>query len=839
MQTKAPAPATGAEKAAGTPAQRTVSSVPGMGAHPDPARPQAMKLQRLQTSTSNSARVKQLGGMRGTPPPIQRREAAQPSATPQGKGLPPHLKHGIENLSGISMDGVTVHYNSPQPAQLRAHAFAQGSDIHLGPDQEAHLPHEAWHVVQQAQGRVAATTQMAGAALNDDGGLEHEADVMGTRAMAMPSAVDGASALSAGKPAWKKPVLQRKAGMEIELDVPLYGDSKATGATFVNKNGEVPSFAKNREIANFLFGAIERGPKKLSEDESKLGFSLSSDHGEYQLVHRKLQAYVVAHYLGTEEKKALGDLTPFNMSNMEYATAAYSEDLPGHEALMDRAAKGVERHAIASTAAAASGTQTEVPETALLDLYTGVPMDAFKSLLKGDAPGLALLNDAHTKASNPMLAYQTTVGTMPSEIPGLFKQEAKELKEFKGAANDLAGRHREHEARAKALILAASLDSAEKALARAPAALRATFGGAHPEQALLGWMTLVAQYLMASLLDQTTYRYVERRQTNGHTVFRTGYSSTKNLLPYLSKVPLHLSQAALPLSVRPSLATGDTEKLDRWKNLFDILLANCVEGKGDLMARAGVKPVTGTVLDNRNQPIAVGPAVLPGDAAAWLNSVLFTDKSSNVISGRALAVEEPVDRETKTGHDGEKAIPLEDRATKYKIRFGNAVPSNASVILMAEWRRAKARRAESIAKGITKADEIKSGGLDAPLIGDLESPPIPSGSPTTTDSAAAASTNEIEPHESKPDDDFFDLIPLPYWSASSIPSESPADIDSTTVMEADEAKPGEFDAPPIDDFGSPLILPDTDSTAATETNEATSGEFDAPPIDDLELPPIP
>jgi hypothetical protein len=77
-----------------------------------------------------------------------------------------------------------VHYNSSQPAQLDALAYAQGSDIHLAPGQERHLPHEAWHVVQQAQGRVKPTLQMKdGVAINDDAKLEHEADVMGTKAL--------------------------------------------------------------------------------------------------------------------------------------------------------------------------------------------------------------------------------------------------------------------------------------------------------------------------------------------------------------------------------------------------------------------------------------------------------------------------------------------------------------------------------------------------------------------------------------------------------------------------------------------------------------------------------
>ena len=100
----------------------------------------------------------------------------------------------------MSLDNVTVHYNSAQPAQLNALAYAEGGDIHVGPGQEKHLPHEAWHVVQQAQGRVKATMQrMNGVPLNDDQGLEHEADVMGSRALAYSARLRGP--LQAPRPA--------------------------------------------------------------------------------------------------------------------------------------------------------------------------------------------------------------------------------------------------------------------------------------------------------------------------------------------------------------------------------------------------------------------------------------------------------------------------------------------------------------------------------------------------------------------------------------------------------------------------------------------------------------
>src|SRR5206468_1175241 len=79
------------------------------------------------------------------------------AARPNHTGLPNQLKEGIESLSGTSMADVKVHYNSGRPAQVQAHAFAQGTQIHVGPGQERHVAHEAWHVVQQKQGRVPAT----------------------------------------------------------------------------------------------------------------------------------------------------------------------------------------------------------------------------------------------------------------------------------------------------------------------------------------------------------------------------------------------------------------------------------------------------------------------------------------------------------------------------------------------------------------------------------------------------------------------------------------------------------------------------------------------------------
>ena len=100
-------------------------------------------------------------------------------------GMPGRLKAGLEQLSGMDLSGVRVHNNSSKPEQVNALAYTQGQDIHVGPGQEKHLPHEGWHAVQQMQGRVKPTMQAKGMSINDDAALEREADVTGAKAPQM------------------------------------------------------------------------------------------------------------------------------------------------------------------------------------------------------------------------------------------------------------------------------------------------------------------------------------------------------------------------------------------------------------------------------------------------------------------------------------------------------------------------------------------------------------------------------------------------------------------------------------------------------------------------------
>lgn len=159
-------------------------------------------------------------------------------------GLPDQLKAGIENLSGYSMDDVKVHYNSAQPAQLQAHAYAQGTEIHVAPGQEKHLPHEAWHVVQQKQGRVRPTVQLKSRFLNNDSTLEKEADAMDDKAY-------GAAVISHHQLS-EAPVAQLSSAVVQRLPAPLGPDD-------VGKLYRMTTGGLSREIVTGRFVSPGRG----------------------------------------------------------------------------------------------------------------------------------------------------------------------------------------------------------------------------------------------------------------------------------------------------------------------------------------------------------------------------------------------------------------------------------------------------------------------------------------------------------------------------------------------------------------------------------------------------
>ena len=117
---------------------------------------------------------------------------AEPSSG-AGSALPGDVRTKMERSLGADFSAVRVFAGSQLPAAVNAKAFARGNEIHFAAGQydpsskagQELIGHELTHVVQQRQGRVSATVQhkgAGGAAINDDAGLEHEADTLGAKA---------------------------------------------------------------------------------------------------------------------------------------------------------------------------------------------------------------------------------------------------------------------------------------------------------------------------------------------------------------------------------------------------------------------------------------------------------------------------------------------------------------------------------------------------------------------------------------------------------------------------------------------------------------------------------
>ncbi|WP_294592992.1 DUF4157 domain-containing protein [uncultured Bacteroides sp.] len=105
-------------------------------------------------------------------------------------GIPDDVKQRMEDSFGTDFSSVRVHPDSAKAPEVGALAYTQGTDIHFAPGQfkpdtsagQQLLGHELTHVVQQAEGRVQPTTEIGGIPVNDNEGLEHEADVLGAKA---------------------------------------------------------------------------------------------------------------------------------------------------------------------------------------------------------------------------------------------------------------------------------------------------------------------------------------------------------------------------------------------------------------------------------------------------------------------------------------------------------------------------------------------------------------------------------------------------------------------------------------------------------------------------------
>lgn len=165
--------------------------------------PQGAPIQARWSDARRDANARAVGALQAEvagAAPVQRREQADgpvaDDAAPQaaatsdaGAPLPDATRAEMERAFQADFSSVRIHQGEQAP-QVGALAYTQGEHVYFAPGQFAPgttagkelLGHELTHVIQQRGGRVAATTQAKGVAINDDRGLEAEADALGARA---------------------------------------------------------------------------------------------------------------------------------------------------------------------------------------------------------------------------------------------------------------------------------------------------------------------------------------------------------------------------------------------------------------------------------------------------------------------------------------------------------------------------------------------------------------------------------------------------------------------------------------------------------------------------------
>jgi hypothetical protein len=159
-------------------------------------------------------------------------EAASLVGAGGGAALDTGVQRQMEGSFGADFSSVRVHQDSAQASSVGALAYTQGDDVHFAPGQYAPgsqsgnelIGHELTHVVQQREGRV-ATPQAKGAPINDDAGLEAEADTMGAAAARGEVVRTGALSAAASGPIQAK-AIQKKDGLT---------DGKVTREDFAGK----------------------------------------------------------------------------------------------------------------------------------------------------------------------------------------------------------------------------------------------------------------------------------------------------------------------------------------------------------------------------------------------------------------------------------------------------------------------------------------------------------------------------------------------------------------------------------------------------------------------------
>ncbi|MBK9551285.1 MAG: DUF4157 domain-containing protein [Saprospiraceae bacterium] len=135
--------------------------------------------------------------------------------------MPDETLNKMSSSFGTDFSDVNIHSDSKSATDAGALAYTQGNDIHFAPGQydpssqsgQELLGHELTHVQQQREGRVQANNEVNGMPLNDDKGLEAEADEGGRMAVQMKED----SIKTASKLVTQSNIIQKKSSFVIQM----------------------------------------------------------------------------------------------------------------------------------------------------------------------------------------------------------------------------------------------------------------------------------------------------------------------------------------------------------------------------------------------------------------------------------------------------------------------------------------------------------------------------------------------------------------------------------------------------------------------------------------------
>lgn len=408
-------------------------------------------------------------------------------------------------------------------------------------------------------------------------------------------------------------VVQRLTGYEVETNIPVYSADNDISGNLTDKGNN----AVTDPIKHFLAGGLKYDGHYGEHPEGH--YTISSDHNNLQTPHgNMIRSLMLAGFLKEGWKHRA-------LANIEYITPARDELAKGGRLEHQADITAVKTHMATTAGLAKQDARVAVPPPGR-QIFTGIPKSALIQWITANGADRSILEsdiDLLISLINNQAYVQETSGTLPSDIRALYTEASTKLTE--SSPNHLLSK-----IMAELLTRSVTLSGEIfQALTAPPAAFETH------QAAVKGYISLMASYVLAD--------YVSKTNVLGEN------STEKNLLPFLSKTPLHNTLGALPVAVLPS---NSIEHQNTWDRIRTLLVQKCTPyDENYLMETFNLSFSINNLLSGGVFPKGVDDSL----------KEIFAGREGNVAAapGKPLGLDEP-DMDVK-GASGQKGIPLEDR----------------------------------------------------------------------------------------------------------------------------------------------------------------------------------